>query len=231
MSSVHESDGIQDGSRDDIRITTFGKLLVERGGVPVEDFVSTKAALLFVYLALHPGEHSRKKLAALLWSETSDEQALKNLRTVLSSVRQRVGDALDVSHDDLAIRGDVFVEVDARQFEEGYRKLIASAGALTRLQALQSLEALYQGEFLAGIIVRDAYSLEEWMDERRRQLSALYSRLLLDIVEIALRQGSYTAGLDYAWKLVHHDPLHDAAQRHLMRLLAYTNRANGALMQ
>ncbi|MBK8020897.1 MAG: AAA family ATPase [Chloroflexi bacterium] len=218
-------------NRDEIRITTFGKLLVERGGAAVADFVSTKAALLFVYLAMHPGEHSRKKLAALLWSETSDEQALKNLRTVLSSVRQQVGEALIVSHEDLAVRDHPPVQVDASQFENGFRKVFSTPGTLTLLKALQELEALYQGEFLASVVVRDAVPLEDWIDERRRQLDELYGRLLLEIVEIALKQGSYEVGLDYAWKLVSHDPLLDTAQRHLMRLLAYTDRANDALVQ
>lgn len=214
----------------DIHVYTFDKLQIWRNGALVEDFISTKAVLLFVYLAMQPGEHSRRKLASMLWSETSDQQALKNLRTVLSSVRQQLGDALIVEHEVLAISPDVLVMVDATQFEAGCVRVFSSAGTLDLLKAMQELAQLYQGDFLNGITVRDAEEFEAWVVDKQRHLQHLYTRLLSEIVEVAHKQSQYDVGLDYAWKLVSLDPLWDAAQRQLMRLLFHTNRANEALL-
>lgn len=213
----------------EIQIFTLGRLLIERNGVPLENFISTKAALLFIYLAMHPGSHTRKKLAAMFWSETSDEQALKNLRTVLSSIRQQVEDALEVTHDELAINSNIAVKVDAIQFENGFKKVFSSPETLDALKSTRKLESLYQGIFLNNIAIRDAAQLDEWISDTQRRLHEIFRQLLFEIVAIAQKRASYDIALEYAWKLVNLDPLWDAAQRQVMRLLTYTNRANEAL--
>ncbi|MFN8529811.1 MAG: BTAD domain-containing putative transcriptional regulator [Anaerolineae bacterium] len=214
-----------------IKVTTFGKLVIERDGRVVDRFVSLKAMLLFVYLALHPGDHPRKKLAALFWAETTDEQALKNLRTVLSNLRQLLGDALLTSHEDISIDPDVLLEVDAIQFERGFNSVFSAAAPLDRLRAMQSLEAIYQGDFLAALVIRDADALNEWIEACQRQYQEQYRHLLYELTELSIQQGSYETGLGYARKLIQLDGLWDAAQRQLMLLLAYTDRFNEALVQ
>jgi DNA-binding SARP family transcriptional activator len=214
-----------------IRVYTLGRLLVERDGKVLDGFISTKAVLLFVYLALHPGQHSRKKLAVMLWSETSDEQALKNLRTILSSIRQQVGDAVIVTHEELAINSSVPLEVDASAFEQGFKTVFSSPGTLDTLKSLQALAALYQGDFLQNIAIRDAAPLDEWVSDKQRQLREVYGHLLFEIVAIAGKRGDYEVGLQYVWDLIGFDPFRDAAQRQLMRLLAFSDRTAEALVQ
>lgn len=214
----------------EITITTFGKLRIARDGQPLDGFISSKAALLFVFLALHPGEHPRKKLAAMLWSETHDDQALKNLRTVLSSVRQQVGSAVIVAHETLAVDPSAAVYVDAAVFEAGCQQVFTGAADGDTLRMMQELAGLVQGDFLAGIGVRDAAPLESWISEKQRQLQELHTRLLFEIVETATRATQYDLALAYAWQLVGSEPLWDVAQRQLMRLLAYNNKANEALL-
>ncbi|MDX1994366.1 MAG: BTAD domain-containing putative transcriptional regulator [bacterium] len=212
-----------------IEIVTLGRLSVQRDGVTLDNFISTKAILLFVYLAMNPGDHARKKLAAMLWSETTDEQALKNLRTVLSSVRGQVGDALLISRDDLTINPEFLVNVDALRLESGFKRLSSSPTTMDTYTALCELEALYQGAFLENIVVREAEPINEWIAERQRSLHELYVTLLHQLVESAHRQGHDDDGLIYARRLVMLEPLWDAAQRQLMRLLAQLDRANEAL--
>ncbi len=214
----------------EIHLYTLGQLRIEQNGQVLDDFISTKAVLLFVYLVNYPIEHSRKKLAAMFWSETNDEQSLKNLRTVLSSLRQQMPDALLVTRDELAINPDVSIRADARLFEDGCGKVF-SADTPQSLAELQSLAEYYQGAFLANITVKEAEALEAWIDEQQRLLAQLYARLLYEIGEQAQKQAAYEIGLDYARRLVALDPYWDTARRQLMRLLAYTNRSNDALRQ
>lgn len=214
-----------------IALTTLGQLRVERNGQILDDFVSAKAVLLLVYLAMHPGEHPRKKLASLLWSETTDEQALKNLRTVLSSIRQKLEDALLIERDTLSINPDVTVIVDAEQFETGCKRAFAAVGILDLAKSMQELIALYQGDFLEGVVIRDAETLDEWVTEKQRQLQHLYRQLVYEFIDVAQKRGLHETGLHYAWRLTALDPLWDAAQRQLMRLLVLANRPSEALLQ
>src|SRR6266545_7128460 len=51
--------------------------------------VPAKAQALLAYLGTRPGQaHRRDKLAALLWSETSDQQARDSLRHALAALRK-----------------------------------------------------------------------------------------------------------------------------------------------
>ncbi len=134
-----------------------------------------------------------------------------------------------VARDALAINAAFGVEVDALRFETGFKRLFSSPGTLDRFASMQELETLYQGSFLDNIAVRDADVLNEWVEEKQRHLHELYRHLLHEIITLAHQQGSDELGLIYARKLVNLDPLWDAAQRHLMRLLAHTDHANEAL--
>jgi DNA-binding SARP family transcriptional activator len=215
----------------EIKITTLGNLSVANNAEIMEGFISTKAILLLVYLAMHPGDHARKKLAAMLWSETTNQQALKNLRTVLSSVRQAIPEVLVVSRDALAINPVLRVDVDAALFESGCRAMLSSSVSANQIATIQNLIELYQGAFLADVRIRDAAELTEWINTKQRQLHDQYLNLLHYLVDLTIKQADYEVGLAYARQLVGIDPLWENAQRQLMCLLVYTNRTHEALIQ
>ncbi|MDX2139259.1 MAG: BTAD domain-containing putative transcriptional regulator [Chloroflexota bacterium] len=214
----------------DIHVTTLGQLRIARNGQTLADFVSSKAALLFVYLAMQPGEHTRKKLAAMFWSETPDEQALKNLRTVLTSLRQNLPDAMLIERESLAINPDLTVHVDAAAFEAACIALLSAPSVPEMLEQQLALAAMYQGAFLAEVSFREAEALEEWITVKQRQLQQLYTRLLCELIETATHRFDYDIALQYAQRLTSIDPYWDIACRQWMRLLAYTQRANEALL-
>jgi DNA-binding SARP family transcriptional activator/tetratricopeptide (TPR) repeat protein len=214
-----------------IEIKTLGELRIQQEGRVLEGFISTKAILLLVYLAMSPGEHTRKKLASMFWSETNDHQALKNLRTVLSSVRQVIPEGVIVSRDALEINPDIRVEVDATLFERGCITAFGLSDLPDVFSELQNLVGLYQGLFLANVSFRDAEVLSEWITDKQRYLQQLYVKLLHETVEIAQKEGDYDIGLQYSRRLVQVDPYWESARRQLMQLLTYTNRANEALQQ
>src|SRR5690606_37731209 len=132
--------------------------------------------------------------------------------------------------DELALNSDIPVEVDASVFENGIKKVFSSPGILDTLKSLEDLENLYQGGFLQNIAIREAAAFDEWLADKQRHLRELYMHLLLEIAQIAQKRADYELGLQYTWKLVSLDPLWDAAQRQLMSLLAYSHRANEALL-
>src|SRR5574338_1162609 len=52
-----------------------------------------KSLALLSYLAVEAGQHSREFLSSLLWPDTSQSSALKNLRQILWEIQQSVGES------------------------------------------------------------------------------------------------------------------------------------------
>ncbi len=211
-----------------LNVRTFGAFIIEREGQIVEDFLTLKTALLFTYLAMNTGEHSREKLSFLLWSETTDEQALKNLRTVLSSLRRTVPDAVNISRKMVQII-DNDLWVDARVFEDACNAIFA--GEAYSLERMLSVADLYYGEFLCDLHLRQAQSLTGWIDHKRDELHQKYLQLLYHIVECCLENGEIYKSVEIARRLVLLNPLWEAAQRQLMLLLVYLDQTGEALIQ
>ena len=64
---------------DALTITTFGRLSIRRGDVPVTDLASRKVEALLVYVACGDRPQSREVLAEMLWEERSQRRSLGNL--------------------------------------------------------------------------------------------------------------------------------------------------------
>ena len=80
---------------------------------------SARTVALVAYLVLHAGvPQSRQHLAAVFWPESTDAQALTNLRRELHTLRQVLGDqpALVVTASDLCWQDAPAVQVDVRSF-------------------------------------------------------------------------------------------------------------------
>src|SRR5262249_52333258 len=81
---------------------------------------SSRALALVAYLAVHAGvAHARQQIAGLLWPESSDAQALTNLRRELHHLRQVLGDdsSLQVTARDLCWADAPTCHVDVRVFD------------------------------------------------------------------------------------------------------------------
>jgi DNA-binding SARP family transcriptional activator len=82
-----------------------------RDAQPV-DLPPAKAVALLAYLAVTRMAQTREALMALLWPESSDEAARKNLRNTLWAIRKGLGDAALHSEDDrLSLPADAWVDV------------------------------------------------------------------------------------------------------------------------
>ena len=74
-----------------LRVYLLGAFRLEHNG-QLRRLPTRKDESLLAYLVLHPESHSREKLAALFWGDTSDEQARTSLRTALAAIRKELGD-------------------------------------------------------------------------------------------------------------------------------------------
>jgi TolB-like protein/DNA-binding SARP family transcriptional activator len=181
--------------------------------------------VLLAYLALSPkGSQSRRKLAALLWGDATDETLLDNLRNGLFNLRKALG---DTEHRVVTSQGEDIVfdaasfEVDALEF----RRLAAQSGR----SELEAAAKLYAGEFLDGLGI-ESEEFESWRRaeaaRRRDQAVDVLTRLMAQFAEC----GEIERAIATGERILTLEPLHEAAVCRLMRYYAESGR-RGAAMQ
>ena len=183
-------------------------------GAPVGPLRRQAQAVLAV-LALNPGVAlPRYKLAALLWSERGESQARGGLRHVLSDLRKAFA-AVDppplITDRETAQLNSDAVEVDALTFAH----LIEEATS----DSLARAAALYQGEFLDGLGVRDAV-FEAWLRDERARLHDHARTAVSRLLEHQMTTGETDDALATAKRLLGLDPTHEGGHRALMRIYA-----------
>ena len=171
-----------------------------------------KAEVLLAYLALAPGiRHPRERLINLLWSDRGEEQARNSLRQCLSTIRKALGDAdglmLQIDRTTVSLNADL-IDVDVHEFE----RLAASA----EFESLTDAAALYRGEFLEGISIRDA-ACQEWLDNERARFKRQYIEILANLGQTLLVSRDYSQAIKTAERLVEQDPLSESGWRMLMQ--------------
>jgi predicted ATPase/DNA-binding SARP family transcriptional activator len=215
---------------DDLLITLLGSPAIRLGDQPVRGFVSNKAAALAYYLAATGRAHSRDALAALLWPEAMGDQALKNLRDVLSNLRRLLGPHILIDRQTASLAPGAAQQADSRRFE-AFLAAAQRHDAPDKLAALRSAVALYRGDFLEGFGVADAEPFEEWALVERERLRGLALDALHTLASGAAQHGAYHEGIAYASRLLALDPTREEAHRQMMRLLALSGQRGAALAQ
>ena len=205
-----------------LEIRLFGGLQIRLDDAPVSGFISAKAPALLAYLACEQRPCLRDELAALLWGELPEADAKNNLRQVLSNLRKRLGAHLRITRVDAALNTAVPFFLDTAALEQ-------CAPDCADLAQLETAAALYRGDFMAGVVLRDAPRFEEWLLARRARYRemALYARHLL--TEQYLRRRAYGRAIDSAGQLLELDPWREETRRQLMRALFYSGQRAAAL--
>lgn len=204
----------------------FGGFSLFRGDQRVDGMDHARLQHLLAYLALHRGHPiSRQQLAFEFWPDTNDPQALKNLRTLLTRLRQALPDVnayLEVSAQSIQWRNQVPFTLDIACFEEALAEEAAARESGDRVvmeRALSTAVKLYAGDLLPG-----CYS--EWILPLRERYHQAYGRALHQLVECLEENRAYQRALPLARRLLEHDPLCEASYHQLIRLhLAVGDRA------
>ena len=99
------------------------------------------------------------------------------------------------------------------------------------LPALAEAVELYRGDFLAGFTLRDSVNFDDWQffqaEGLRQELASALERLLRGHSAL----GAYQSAIPYARRWVALDPLHEPAQRELMRVYAQAGQRAAAVRQ
>ncbi len=203
-----------------IRLYLFGSFRLERDSQTIR-LPTRKVESLFAFLALFPEQHPREKLAALLWGDSTDEQARHSLRTALATLRKELGDEILLTdRETVQLNPDPPLWVDALEFQAQANKFLAQSSSDPTAINFE----LYQNDLL-----KEFY--DDWIIPERERLHLLYLDALLRLAQHYRSASDYARAIEIAQKVLATDRANEKAYQHLMFCYAATGDRIGALRQ
>lgn len=155
-----------------LEIRLLGRFEVKLDGRTVT-LSSRPAQSLLAYLAISAGTaHRREKLAGLLWPDSSDDNARRNLRQSLWHIRKTLGEAAPhFLHSD-----DMTVSFAAADFWLDVALLEKPVGVEATPKELMAIVAVYGGELLSGFY-------DDWVVWQRERQQSLFERKMEQLLD------------------------------------------------
>jgi DNA-binding SARP family transcriptional activator/tetratricopeptide (TPR) repeat protein len=211
-----------------LHVSLLGEQTIADGRTGAVRLRSSRTVALLAFLAAHAGSpQARQLIAGLFWPDSTDAQALTNLRRELHTLRQVLGDepSLVVTSRDLCWLDTDTCHVDLRTFDIERQAALAAAqsgdpdGILAHGAAAI---AEYQGDFLPG-----AY--DDWLLELR----SVFERQCADLCDLLSKTqeetGNLAGAVAAARRRVQLLPMEEVGYRTLMQLQADLGDRAGAL--
>src|SRR5450755_317772 len=197
-----------------LEIRVIGELDVRLGGIRGELPPSRRVRALLGWLALHPGRHSRSRLAGLFWPDVPETSARASLRSAIWALRSALGTEfggyLVADRDTVTLAGGD-LRVDLREVRR-----------LTELGQPAAALALCHGDLLQELD-------DDWVVTAREELDGDIAAALHDVMAQASRAGDQATALACARRRAALRPLDEAAAGDLIRALIETGDAAAAL--
>ncbi len=223
-----------------LRFELLGGQVITLQGAALNEILPSKAAALLCYLVITGRPHSRQELSGLLWGESSDLNAGRSLRVVLTQLRQQVAPYLTITRQSVAFCRENDYWLDIAEFSQAVHIAIPRKFALAekpidytqdQVAALQTATALYHGDLMTGIYITNAPAYDDWLVREREWLRQSALQVLHRLTAYYLAKRAYSAGIDTANQLLKLEPWEEEAHRQLMLLLAYSGQRSAALAQ
>ncbi|GAB4268235.1 MAG: hypothetical protein Kow0080_10990 [Candidatus Promineifilaceae bacterium] len=210
-----------------LKMAFLGPLHIRWQDNTAVNLTSAKAQALLCYLAMHGRAIPRTTLATLLWSDLPETDARRNLRGIILKLRQAIGNYLIITPQTLAFNRQMPHWLDTAQFEEA----VAAANRSTQIAQLETALALYRGDFLADLHVRNAAMFEEWLAQERTHFREKALTAFQAAMSIHEARGSYSQGVALGRQALALDGAREEIHLLLMRLLALDGQRAAALRQ
>jgi DNA-binding SARP family transcriptional activator len=186
-----------------LKITLLGQFLVEKEGQSIE-IASRPAQSLLAFLALSAGtKHQRAKLAGFFWPDSTESNALSNLRHTLWRLRKAIGSEYLLTGNQVIAfdqQADHWLDaaiLDQRLPEDtSVDDLIASVSA-------------YRGEFLPGYY-------DDWVILERERLQGVFERNMKRLLDRLVDQQRWDDVLLWAERWIAFGQAPEPAYRALM---------------
>jgi DNA-binding SARP family transcriptional activator len=220
---------------DELRLFLFGSPRVEYQDSVIE-VKRRKALALVAYLALNERPQSRDTLTGLLWPDLDQEGARAALRSTLPALTSLIprswlaADRLVISlkRDMLWVDVRAFLDLltQTRSHSHGLETACADCVPL-----LEQAVSLYREDFLADFSLPHNSEFDHWQVSQREWLRREFSGVLRRLCDYYADQHAYDRAIACAQRRVALDPLHEPAQRMLIRLYGSSGQRTEALRQ
>jgi DNA-binding SARP family transcriptional activator/tetratricopeptide (TPR) repeat protein len=197
-------------------------------GAGIARATSSRALALVALLAGRAGKpQARQRIAGLFWPDSTDAQALTNLRRELHHLRHVLGDdlSLAVTPRDLCWHDTQTARVDVRIFDiEREAALAAAAADDSEGILVHAATALgqYRGELLPGVY-------DDWLLDTRSELERQCVDLCDLLAAARAQTGDLAGAADAARRRIQLQPLEEVGYRTLMQLQADLGDRAGAV--
>lgn len=217
-----------------LKLVLFGPPRVELNNAPV-DIKRRKALAMLLYLAVSRQPHSRDALATLFYPDYSQSRARAYLRRDLAVLNTSLaGNWLDTDRDTVELKNKFWVDVsrfrdltaEGQRHDHPAKEICPACVSLFKEAA-----ALYTDDFLAGFTLRDCPEFDDWQFFQAESLRQELATILERLIEGLSDQGEFETAIPYARRWVALDPLHEPAQRRLIRLYDQSGQPAAALRQ
>jgi predicted ATPase/DNA-binding SARP family transcriptional activator len=223
-------------------LVLLGPLQATLDDQPVAGLTYAKVRTLLAYLAVESRPHSRDGLAELLWPNHPSAAARRSLRVALSTLRQALGDQgaavpfLLATRESVQINPASAITIDLSTFGALIRTAQSHAhpgdtACADCAARLAEAVALYRGDFLHHLEVRDSPAFEEWVMLRRERLHRQALDALAALMAYHESHGDDDLARRHAWRMLALEPWDEAAHRCVMRVLARRGQRGAALAQ
>jgi DNA-binding SARP family transcriptional activator len=183
---------------------------------------SPRMQSLLAYLALHRDTaQPRQRIAFRLWPDSTEKQALTNLRNLLHQLRRAVpelDDYVEVGPRAISLRSPPLVATDVADFEEALERVAARSSA-EKAEFLEKAVARYSGDVLPGCY-------DEWLIHEQGRLRDRFIGALASLLSLHEASGRHDHAIVVAGLILRHDPLREDVYRALIS--AHTARGDRA---
>jgi DNA-binding SARP family transcriptional activator len=213
----------------DARLTFFGQPHMQVDGQPVH-LASAKAIALLAYLSVHDRPQRRDHLLALLWPESGEAQARKNLRNALWAIRTLAGHNIISGDSVLTLSPQAWS--DARAFEQAYAEAQSyEANGADSCARYAEMVALCHDGFMDGVSLAECVELETWIALTRERYYEMRLRALRALALARSATGEWAEVIIVAETAIAQDPLQEPMYRALMEAQARLGDRSAALRQ
>ncbi len=210
-----------------VQIRLLGDFCLMLGGAVDTRVGTTRMQALLGFLLLRRGTPQSRAYAAFqFWPDSSEKQALTNLRHLLHQLRRALPEIADfVRTDSRSVWWDHDAETDVDAFAAaiGRAKEARQRADHAEVQnALESAVALYRGDLLPG-----CYGV--WIEDDRARLRQDAITALEQLVSVAEERRDYVSALQHARHLREIEPTRESTHARLMHLCLLAGDRAGAL--
>lgn len=179
--------------------------------------------LLIAYLALRaPQAIPRSEIAFKLWADSSEEQALTNLRKALHHLKQ-IGDFIQADSHALQLNRDIRLDIaDFASALDSADRARRANDVDAELSALEAASAFYKGDLLPSLY-------DEWLIPERDRLRDMFIRAMDRLIAVLENRKHYRDAIKHAQRFLQTDNLREETYRTLIRLHALNDDRAAAL--